>query len=152
MPSDAHSIPASLADQLGFLSSKVHHRFHTLGNEALRPLGLNVKHYGLLTVIAAEGPIPQGLLGEIVRIDRTTMVAFVDALERKGLVNRTRNPDDRRAYALSVTAEGRKLQKQAAAAMKEAQAAVVEPLGKAERRELQRLLRVLVEAGPAPSE
>jgi DNA-binding MarR family transcriptional regulator len=142
----ASSLPSSVADQIGFLLAKSHLRVHNRANEALEPLGLTVKHYGLLTVIVHEGPIPQGRLGEIMRIDRTTMVALIDDLERDGHVDRTRNPDDRRAYALAATAGGKRLQRSAATAMKEVQNEALSPLTAAERRELQRMLRILVEA------
>jgi MarR family transcriptional regulator, lower aerobic nicotinate degradation pathway regulator len=142
----ASSLPSSVADQIGFLLAKSHLRVHNRANEALEPLGLTVKHYGLLTVIVHEGPIPQGRLGEIMRIDRTTMVALIDDLERDGHVDRTRNPDDRRAYALAATAGGKRLQRSAATAMREVQSEALSPLTAAERRELQRMLRILVEA------
>jgi DNA-binding MarR family transcriptional regulator len=142
----ASSLPSSVADQIGFLLAKSHLRVHNRANEALEPLGLTVKHYGLLTVIVHEGPIPQGRLGEIMRIDRTTMVALIDDLERDGHVDRTRNPEDRRAYALAATAVGKRLQRSAATAMKEVQNETLSPLTAAERRELQRMLRILVEA------
>src|SRR5215208_5469731 len=103
------SIPVSLADQLGYLLAKAHLRVHVSANEALEPLGLTVKHYGLLTLLVHEGPVSQGRLGEVMRIDRTTMVALIDDLERAGRVDRTRNPDDRRAYALSATATGKRI-------------------------------------------
>ena len=41
------------------------------------------------------------------RVDRTTMVAIVDELEAAGFVDRQRNPEDRRAYALEATDAGR---------------------------------------------
>jgi DNA-binding MarR family transcriptional regulator len=139
-------LPSSVADQIGFLLSKAHLRVHNRANEALEPLDLTVKHYGLLTLIVHEGPIPQGRLGEIMRIDRTTMVALIDDLERDGHVDRTRNPEDRRAYALAATARGKRVQSSAAAAMKEVQNEALSPLTSADRRELQRMLRILVEA------
>src|SRR4051795_8619318 len=133
------SIPDSLADQLGYLLSKAHHRVHVRANEALEPLGLTVKHYGLLTLLVHEGSVSQGRLGEVMRIDRTTMVALIDELERAGHVDRTRNPDDRRAYALAATATGKRVQRRAAALMKEVYAETLSPLSPGERRELQRM-------------
>ena len=59
-------------------------------------------------MIAAEGRISQQYLGERVRVDRTTIVAIVDDLERKRFVERRRNPADRRAYALEATDAGRR--------------------------------------------
>ena len=54
-------------------------------------------------MIATEGPLSQQRLGERTALDRTTVVAIVDGLEEAGYVERRRDPDDRRAYALEVT-------------------------------------------------
>jgi DNA-binding MarR family transcriptional regulator len=141
------SIPVSLADQIGYLLSKAHLRVHTRANVALEPLGLTVKHYGLLTLLAHEGSVSQGRLGEVMRIDRTTMVALIDDLERAGYVDRPRNPDDRRAYALSATASGKRVQRRAASLMKQVYAETLSPLSAGERSELQRMLRAIIEGG-----
>jgi len=141
------SIPVSLADQVGYLLSKAHMRVHVPANEALAPLGLTVKHYGLLTLLVHEGQISQGRLGEVMKIDRTTMVALIDDLERAGHVDRTRNPEDRRAYALDVTASGKQVQRRAASLMKQVYAETLAPLSTSERRALARMLRAIIEGG-----
>jgi DNA-binding MarR family transcriptional regulator len=141
------SIPVSLADQVGYLLSKAHMRVHVPANEALAPLDLTVKHYGLLTLLVHEGEISQGRLGEVMKIDRTTMVALIDDLERAGHVDRTRNPEDRRAYALAVTASGKQVQRRAASLMKQVYAETLAPLSTSERRELTRMLRAIIEGG-----
>jgi len=138
-------IPDSLADQVGYLLSKAHLRVHVSANEALEPLGLTVKHYGLLTLLVHEGSISQGRLGDVMKIDRTTMVALIDDLERAGHVDRTRNSEDRRAYALSATASGKRIQRRAATLMKRVQSETLTPLSPDERRELRRMLRVIIE-------
>lgn len=143
------AIPDSLADQVGYLLSKAHLRVHVRANDALEPLGLTVKHYGLLTLLVHEGPISQGRLGEVMKIDRTTMVALVDDLERAGHVDRTRNPEDRRAYALAATASGRRIQRDAATLMKRVYNETLSPLSAGERRELLRMLRDIVEGSSA---
>jgi MarR family transcriptional regulator, lower aerobic nicotinate degradation pathway regulator len=140
-------IPVSLADQIGYLLSKAHLRVHNRANEELEPLGLTVKHYGLLTLLVHEGPVSQGRLGEVMKIDRTTMVALIDDLERAGHVDRTRNPEDRRAYALVATASGKRVQRRAAALMKGVYDETLSPLSAGERRELRRMLTAILEAG-----
>jgi DNA-binding MarR family transcriptional regulator len=144
------SIPISLADQVGYLLAKAHLRVHVRANEALEPLGLTVKHYGLLTLLVHEGSVSQGRLGEVMRIDRTTMVALIDDLERAEFVDRSRNPEDRRAYALSATASGRRVQSKAATLMKQVYDETLSPLSAEERRELRRMLRGIIE-GTEPS-
>jgi DNA-binding MarR family transcriptional regulator len=143
----ATSIPVSLADQVGYLLSKAHLRVHVSANEALEPLGLTVKHYGLLTLLVHEGPVSQGRLGQVMKIDRTTMVALTDELERAGHVDRSRNPDDRRAYALSATAAGKRIQRRAATLMKRVYDETLSPLSADERRELRRMLLAIIEGG-----
>jgi DNA-binding MarR family transcriptional regulator len=141
------AIPVSLSDQVGYLLSKAHLRVHNRANEALEPLGLTVKHYGLLTLLVHEGPVPQGRLGEVMKIDRTTMVTLIDELERAGHVDRTRNPVDRRAYALAATASGKRVQRRAATLMKGVYDETISPLSTEERRELQRMLLAIIEGG-----
>jgi MarR family transcriptional regulator, lower aerobic nicotinate degradation pathway regulator len=141
----AVSVPVSLSDQIGYLLSKAHLRVHTRANEVLEPLGLTVKHYGLLTLLVHEGSVSQGRLGEVMKIDRTTMVALIDDLERAGHVDRTRNPEDRRAYALAATAPGKRVQRKAATLMKQVYAETLSPLSPAERSDLQRMLRAIIE-------
>jgi DNA-binding MarR family transcriptional regulator len=81
------------------------------------------------------------------KIDRTTMVALIDELERAGHVDRTRNPEDRRAYALAATASGKRVQRKAAALMRQVYAETLSPLSASERGELQRMLRAIIEGG-----
>jgi MarR family transcriptional regulator, lower aerobic nicotinate degradation pathway regulator len=140
-------IPVSLADQIGYLLSKAHLRVHNRANEALEPLDLTVKHYGLLTLLVHEGPVSQGRLGEVMKIDRTTMVALIDDLERAGHVDRTRNPEDRRAYALAATASGKRIQRRAATLMQRVYDVTLAPLSPGERRELRRMLIAIIEGG-----
>ena len=74
--------------------------------DALAPVGIEPRHFGVLCTLHSSGPLSQGSLGERLGIDRTTMVQLVDELERRGLVERKRNPDDRRSYQLTLTPEG----------------------------------------------
>jgi MarR family transcriptional regulator, lower aerobic nicotinate degradation pathway regulator len=142
-------IPISLADQVGYLLSKAHLRIHNAADEALAPLGLTVKQYGLLTLLVHEGPVSQGRLGEVMKIDRTTMVNLIDELERAGHVDRTRNPEDRRAYALAATAAGKRVQRRAAALMKRVYDETLSPLSAGERDELRRMLTAIIEGRDA---
>lgn len=64
-------------------------------------------------MILSEGPLSQQALGQRMGVDRSTIVTLVDDLEAAGLVERRRNPADRRAYALQATAAGRRWQARA---------------------------------------
>ena len=61
---------------------------------------------GMLLLIEANPGVPQGRLAEAVRLDRSTMVGVVDALEERGLIERRRGTD-RRTNGLWLTRAGR---------------------------------------------
>jgi DNA-binding MarR family transcriptional regulator len=76
-------------------------------SERLAPLGLEPRQFGMLTRLAANEGTSQQAIGELIGLNPTRMVFLVDELEKQGLVERRRNPDDRRSYALYLTDEGR---------------------------------------------
>jgi DNA-binding MarR family transcriptional regulator len=98
-----------LAGSVGFLLSKL--GFHSAGRFAasLEPLGIGPQHFALLRYIAAFEGRSQQALGEALEIPPSRMVALVDDIEQRALVERRRNPADRRAHALFLTTKGRKL-------------------------------------------
>ncbi|MBL6958843.1 MAG: MarR family transcriptional regulator [Rhodospirillales bacterium] len=65
--------------------------------------------FGVLTLIAANPGLTQSALAKAVGIERSTMVATIDALEGRKLVERRPSPVDRRSYALMLSNEGRGL-------------------------------------------
>lgn len=138
------ALPPALADRVGFLVAKAHAVCHAKGNETLAPMGLHIKEYAGLNVLNATGPLSQQALGETLGVDRTTMVAVIDELERKGLVERRRNPADRRAYALALTDEGGSTLRRARRLLNAAERALLEPFSPAEADQLRDLLRRLI--------
>jgi len=139
-------MPDALAERLGPLLGRAHDAHRRLSLEALAPLGLGVKSVGALTVLQAEGPLSQRRLAERQGIDRTTMVAVVDELERLGAVERRKDPADRRANALYITPRGRRLLTRARTAVAGAEEAFLAPLPPAEQQRLRAALRTLVES------
>lgn len=62
-----------------------------------------------LEVLAETGPMRSQALADQLRLDKSTVTRVVDALERKGYVERRKDADDSRALALGITAGGRAL-------------------------------------------
>jgi DNA-binding MarR family transcriptional regulator len=137
-------LPAALSDRLGFLVGRTHLALRAIAEPALAPFGLGVKDFGALSVLVEEGPLSQQRLGERQGVDRTTMVAVVDNLERRGLVERRRDPRDRRAYSLHATARGRKVLRQAGEAARRAEEEFLAPIPPSDRRRLKQLLRAVL--------
>src|SRR3954453_2673227 len=103
------ALPSKLATSTGFLLGKAAQRAQVAFEQRLPPYKLRSREYGVLVLIRTQGPRSQQYIGEALRIDRTTMVAVIDDLERQGLVQRGRDPDDRRRYSISLTGRGREL-------------------------------------------
>jgi DNA-binding MarR family transcriptional regulator len=138
------AIPEQLADRIGFLVAKSHAVCHAMANEALSPLDLHIKEYAVLNVLHGMGAMSQQALGETLGVDRTTMVAVMDELERKQLVRRSRNPADRRAYALAITDPGVEVLRRARRLLTAAERKLLAPLSAAEADQLRDLLRRLI--------
>jgi DNA-binding MarR family transcriptional regulator len=71
------------------------------------------------------------------------MVSLIDRLERKGLVERRRRSEDRRANELQVTPTGERTVAGARQAMEEAEREFLDSLSETDRRRLRELLRRL---------
>jgi len=145
-------LPPPLARRLGAVLGWAAQSAQEVANRALEPLGLTVKHFGVMTFLRHEtepdrqgGSLSQQAIGERLRIDRTTMVSLIDDLERAGYVKRARNPDDRRAYVITLTAAGRRAQARAEEAVDTHALQFFGQLPEAERQELHRLLSRLIE-------
>jgi MarR family transcriptional regulator, lower aerobic nicotinate degradation pathway regulator len=143
---DEERPPPVLAELLGYLLGQAHLVHRRIAEEELGALGLRAKEFGALSVLEGEGSMSQQRLGAATRIDRTTMVGVTDELERKGLVERHRDPDDRRAYALRPTTRGRAVLTSAGEAVERAEARFLAPISSDEQRRLKRLLRELISA------
>ena len=91
-------------------------------DEKLRPLGLTVNQFSMLTTLILGGPMPLTALSDRLGIDRTTMTRNLALGERNGLV-RTTAGDDRRTRMIEIAPRGRDLADRALPAWREAQAA-----------------------------
>jgi len=142
-----------LAERIGFLLAKLHQRWGAESVAVLREegVGLSGMHFGALTLLRAAGPMSQQALGEMIGKDRSSMVAVVDDLEAEGLVERRRNPDDRRAYALEVTRRGDDWLARARPALQHAEDRLLATLDSDERKALTGLLRRVLFDAPPPS-
>lgn len=94
----------------------------------------------MLSTLVESGPLTQIDLANATGTDRTAMTYLLDELERNGLVERVRNPADRRSYLIHLTAQGEELRAKAAADLAEQADRLMEPLTAAERSQLVDLL------------
>ncbi|SFJ86291.1 DNA-binding transcriptional regulator, MarR family [Streptosporangium canum] len=106
---DDGSAPRSRPRGAAFLLSQVGAHAATRFAERIGGLGVAPSDVGLLRMIATRPGRSQQSLAEELGVVPSRVVALVDGLERKGLVERRRNPQDRRNYALHLAAEGERV-------------------------------------------
>jgi MarR family transcriptional regulator, 2-MHQ and catechol-resistance regulon repressor len=75
----------------------------------LAAAGLTPTQFGVLEAILHKGPLGQRELGRKVLTSPGNMTDLIDKLEARGLVQRTRHKQDRRAVLVELTAAGRAL-------------------------------------------
>ncbi len=92
-----------LADKLGFqlrMAERATYR------DFVQRAGITPVQYSLLGLVADNEGLPQGVLGEMLKLDRATTMAVMDKLVAAGWVERRRSAQDRRRYALYLTTSG----------------------------------------------
>jgi DNA-binding MarR family transcriptional regulator len=129
---------------LGYLLKHAQLRFFELGAVALAPLGISGRETAVLRTIDAGPPVSQGEIARAMSVDRTTMVALIDDLQLKGLLERRQDPDDRRKNVVELTDAGRRTVRQAAAAMEQAERDFLAPLSAAHAAQFKKTLSALL--------
>ena len=78
-------------------------------NRKLSDLNLTISQFGVLEAIYHLGPMHQNKLADKILKSTGNMTMVIDNLQKRGLVSRDRDPDDRRCILVSLTAEGQTL-------------------------------------------
>src|ERR1700710_3340062 len=82
-------------------------------DQALRPVGLTNGQFSLLMSLNRPEPPPMAPVAAILAMDRTTLTAALKPLQRRGLVEETADPTDKRGRLLRLTEEGHALLREA---------------------------------------
>jgi DNA-binding MarR family transcriptional regulator len=127
---------AFLLVQLGFEAARAF-------GERLKPLGLGQRQAGVLIRLARNDGRSQLAIAEMMGINPTRMVFLTDELEKLGLVERRRNPADRRSHALYLTEAGTAMLDRVREVTRAHEDAITAGLSGTEREQLAALLRRL---------
>jgi DNA-binding MarR family transcriptional regulator len=125
---------------VGFTLSTTGYAIARRFRELLAPVGLEPREFALLRGVATTEGVTQQAIAERMGVAASRMVALVDSLEARGLLERRQNPDDRRARALFLTDDGRALLERAFAVAVEHEQLLTSELDPGEREQLLELL------------
>ena len=92
-----------MTDSLGFLISDVSRLMRRRFDERARLIGVTRAQWRTLTTLARNEGINQGGLADLLEVEPITLCRMIDRLEEAGLVERRRDPADRRAWLIFLT-------------------------------------------------
>ncbi|WP_456696240.1 MarR family winged helix-turn-helix transcriptional regulator [Aeromicrobium sp. P5_D10] len=136
---DSRELMPGLEEQPGYLMWRAAARVSANLARVL-PRGVDIHAYAALLALAGDATRSQQSVADTVDISRTTMAKVAAGLVEQGLIDRVRNPDDRRSYLLTRTPEGAVAARQWRGHAANVEDALTEGLSLAEREELHRLL------------
>ena len=136
---------------LAFLLAQVGAHAAMRFGERISGLNLTPPDAGILRMLGAGGGLSQQELSARLGIHPSRLVAILDALEERRLVERRPNPDDRRQYALHLSDKGQGMLREIGRIGREHIESLCASLTAAEREELGELLqKIATEQGLSP--
>ena len=138
LPEELVASPTFLLKRLGFNAKE-------RSLKAYEQTGLHPYHHGILTVLGERSLETQGAIADALGYDRGQLVGLLDELEERGLVERRRDPDDRRRHIVRITPDGEKTLRRLRAVSKQIEDEFLSPLNDEERASLHALLYRLAE-------
>ena len=112
-------------------------------DQTFRRKGLRPPEFSVLVLVSDNPLVTQAALAKALSIARPNMVGLIDRLEKRGLLERSVDENDRRSHGLRLTAKGAALAEQAKKTAAAGDTAATVRLSTSERATLVRLLRKL---------
>jgi DNA-binding MarR family transcriptional regulator len=133
-------LPEELVASSTFLLKRLGFTAKERGMKAYEEQGLHPYHHAILIALDQRAHATQGSIADALGYDRGQLVGLLDELEERGLVERRRDPNDRRRHLVELTTEGKRTLRRLRALARELEDEFLEPLSEAERDKLHALL------------
>jgi len=130
---------------MGYRLRRAQIRFFYDFEKTMGGVQISPGQFGVITLIAANPGLSQSALARAVGIERSTMVAVIDVLESRSLVERRPSPVDGRSYALVLSSKGTNMFEQLKPMVLEHEKRVAANLNPEERFQLLRILSKLTD-------
>ncbi|MCW3046613.1 MAG: regulatory protein MarR [Solirubrobacterales bacterium] len=149
-PPTADATFSRILEMPTWLITRAYAYSHRLLAEGFGAAGVRGYHFRLLAALEEFGPASQADLGRRTSIDRSDVVAALNELAARGLIQRSPDPDDRRRNVITIMPAGTKQLRALAPILDGVQDQLLAPLSAAERTQLVGLLTRLLEHDAQP--
>jgi MarR family transcriptional regulator, lower aerobic nicotinate degradation pathway regulator len=136
-------IPEELLGSTLFLLARMGYALKARLVEEFEQAGFSIYQYGVLATLGEGACGTQAMIADVLQLDRSQLVGVLDELEERGLVERQRDPNDRRRHAVNLTSEGKRQLVKLRKLVKGIEEAVLEPLEPRSRDLLHKALLTL---------
>jgi len=144
-PRFAPRMPGELLASTTFLLKRLGFTAKDRAMASYEGTGLHPYHYAIMLVLDEGSADTQGSIADALCYDRGQLVGLLDELQEQGLVERQRDPNDRRRHIVRMTSEGTKALRRLRALARRNEDEFLEPLSEEERAQLHMLLMRLAE-------
>jgi MarR family transcriptional regulator, lower aerobic nicotinate degradation pathway regulator len=138
-------LPEELVASTTFLLKRLGFAAKERGMEAYEAEEVHPYHFAILLALDEGGHETQGAIADALGYDRGQLVGLLDEIEERGLIERRRDPNDRRRHLVQMTADGKRKLRRLRTLARGLEDDFLEPLTEAERAELHALLFKLAE-------
>ena len=139
------NLPKELVESTVFLLKRLGFAAKDRSLAAYEDLGLHPYHHAVLLVLDEGSRETQGSIADALGYDRGQLVGLLDELQEQGLVERQRDPTDRRRHLVRMTPDGTKTLRRMRAIARRNEDEFLDPLSEEERAQLHTLLFRLAE-------
>ena len=139
-PQVGGKLPRELVASPAFLLARLGFEIKARSIVEFGELGFTPYHFSVLALLEEGARETQATIADALRLDRSQLVGMLDSLEERGLIERRRDPHDRRRQAVSLTPSGKKALVSLRAIITRLENEFLAPLAAQEREELHGLL------------
>jgi DNA-binding MarR family transcriptional regulator len=138
-------LPEELVRSTTFLLKRLGFAAKERALAAYESTGLHPYHHAILVTLDEGSRETQGSIADALGYDRGQLVGLLDELEDRGLLERKRDPQDRRRHIVTMTGDGKRMLSRLRALGGEIEDDFLSPLSEKERARLHGLLLQLAE-------